>query len=94
MEKHHRRLKEQMVLAMELPQDLAFHEPVLTVTGDTALCIENYKSLLEYTGEQIIVSTQKGRLLVRGRNLEICFYTGDEMQISGQFQEICFFSGA
>lgn len=38
--------KNRMVLALELPPDLAYNETIVTLTGQTEAVIENYKSVL------------------------------------------------
>lgn len=40
--------KNQMVLALELPPDLAYNETIVTLTGQTEAVIENYKSVFKY----------------------------------------------
>ena len=34
----------------ELPKDVALGMPVLTVTGQMELCLENYRGIIEYPG--------------------------------------------
>lgn len=47
--------KNRMVLALELPPDLAYNETIVTLTGQTEAVIENYKSVFKYTpSEQLI----------------------------------------
>lgn len=82
--------KERFVTSMEIPEDLAFQEALLSVTGSTRLCIENYRSILKYTPCCVLVLTKNGRLLIQGRALEIQSYSNDEMIISGHISEINF----
>lgn len=84
------RLKEGMVSSLEIPRDLAFKDAILTMTGRTELCIENYKSILQYSLEMVQVLTKNGKVRICGRNLEILYYTRDEMKIVGIIQEIEF----
>lgn len=82
--------KERFVTSMEIPEDLAFQEVLLSVTGNTRLCIENYRSILRYTPCCILVLTKNGKLLIQGKALEIQSYSNDEMIISGHITEIKF----
>ncbi len=84
------RVKEHVISAMEIPRDLAYREALITVTGNTCLCIENYKSIQEYTTSRILVLTKNGRVQVSGSSLEIRSYTNDEMLIAGHITEIVF----
>ncbi len=81
--KKSRQWKEQMVSALELPADLAYSEPIVTLTGSTEVLIENYKCILAYTDSEIIVLTIRGRVNICGKNLEILWYTPHEMKITG-----------
>lgn len=78
-----REYKQRLVTALEVPKDLAYRNAILTVTGKDLAVIENYRGILRYTREEIIVLTFKGRLRICGRHLEIPCFTREEMQIKG-----------
>lgn len=80
--------KEKLVTALEMPQDLAYRDAVLTVIGKNLAVIENYRGILRYTREEIIILTYKGRLTICGKRLEIPCFTRDEMQIRGCISHI------
>ena len=81
--KKRQHLKEQLVTALEVPRDLACKETIVTFTGKNRAVIENYRSILRYTGEEIVVLTYHGRITVFGKRLEIPWYTADEMMPTG-----------
>lgn len=58
--------KEMLVNALEVPEDLAYRDAILTVTGKHLAVIENYRGILRYTREEIIVLTHRGRLTICG----------------------------
>lgn len=90
MKETYARFREGLMNTLEVPQDLASQEFLLTVTGNSCLYIENYKSIQFYSRESIRVLTRKGRIRICGKSLKIQYYTSDEMGISGHFQEIVF----
>ena len=47
-------ISERFLTAMELPGDLAYKAPIITITGPAQVLIEYYKSILTYTIEQLI----------------------------------------
>ena len=49
--------KNRMVLALELPPDLAYNETIVTLTGQTEAVIENYKSVFKYTPSEIVMES-------------------------------------
>lgn len=81
--KKRQRLKEQLVTALEIPRDLACRETIVTFTGRNQAVIENYRSILRYTREEIVVLTFRGRIIISGKRLEIPWYTSDEMMLTG-----------
>lgn len=81
--KKRNRWKENLVTALEVPRDLAYRDAIITVTGKNLAIIENYRSILRYTREEIIVLTLRGKVTICGQRLEIPCYTPEEMQITG-----------
>lgn len=77
------RLKDQLVTALEVPADLAYGEPVVTVTGKHRAVVENYRSILRYTREEIVLLTLHGRLSIQGKGLTIPCYNEEEMEVTG-----------
>lgn len=80
--------KEDMITSLEIPRDLAMKETVLTVTGRHQVIVCNYRSVLRYEEEEIILLTFRGRLQIRGKRLRIPVYTPEEMYIEGVITEI------
>ena len=61
--------KNRMVLALELPPDLAYNETIVTLTGQTEAVIENYKSVFKYTPSEIVIQSFCGKVTISGKNL-------------------------
>ncbi len=76
-------LKEHLVTALEVPRDLAYREPIITITGKDQAVIENYRSILRYTKEEIVLLTLRGKVTICGKGLIIPCYTPWEMQVKG-----------
>ena len=85
---HH--FKEKIVEASEMPKDVALKLPVLTLTGQIELQIENYMGIIEYTDSLIRIQTKTGPLRIIGTQLNILYYTNDDMKIKGHIQSIEF----
>ena len=67
-----------------MPKDVVLGASVVTVIGNGEISIENYRGILEYTGELIRVQTKKGQIQVHGKGLQIEYYLNDEMKITGR----------
>lgn len=76
-------LRENILTAMQVPGDLACKDPIITLTGPSRAVIENYKSILFYSGEKLIILTCKGKVTFQGKNLEIANYSPMEMEVKG-----------
>ena len=50
--------------SLKLPKDTMLGAAIVTVTGNREAFIENYKGILEYTTESIVL---------QGKNTKICF---------------------
>ena len=87
MEKN-RQWKKQVVTALELAPDLDGGETKISLAGSGEAVIENYKGILQYTDSEILIQSLRGKVLLRGRNLEIVWYTSLEMKITGAISSI------
>lgn len=87
MEKN-RQWKKQVVTALELAPDLDGGETKISITGSGEAVIENYKGILQYTDSEILLKSLRGKVILRGRNLEIVWYTSLEMKITGSIFSI------
>ncbi len=75
--------KERLAAAASMPKDVVLGAPVVTVIGTGEICIENYRGILEYTDLLVRVQTKGPQIKIQGRNLQIEYYTNDEMKITG-----------
>ena len=87
MEKN-RLWKKQVVTALELAPDLGGGETKISLTGSGEAVIENYKGILQYTDSEILIQSLRGKVLLRGKNMEIVWYTSLEMKITGSIFSI------
>lgn len=81
-------VKEQMSEVLNLPKDLTLGAVILTITGKHEAYVENYMSLIEYTENQIRIQTRTCKLEIHGKQLEIVYYTNEEMKITGELLEV------
>lgn len=84
--------KEKAANMSGVPKDVALGLPILTITGHTELCVENYRGITEYTDQVIRLTSRCGQIKITGWHLEIVCYTSDEMKIRGQIGTITYHS--
>lgn len=76
-------LPQKLAEIIQLPKDLIYREPVLTMIGQKEVCIENYKSVRYYTETCIVLTTKHGELRLEGDKLSIESYNNEEINITG-----------
>lgn len=74
--------------SLQIPRDLAFQESIITLTGEKEILLENYRGILEYTQNHLLVLTRHCRIRIQGEHLEVLYYTNDEMKVSGRITGI------
>ena len=70
---------------LRLPSDMLAGAPIVTAIGRNEIYIEN--------NNFIRILTKIGRMNIEGKNLNIVYFTNDEMKIIGMIYSIDFVSG-
>ena len=82
--------KELVVESLKLPRDSVLGDSIITVTGNTEILIENYKGILQYSDELILLQGKNRKIELKGKRLNSVYYTNEDMKISGMIESICF----
>ena len=96
MKRNHKKLplsalsnsKEIIVESLKLPKDTMLGAAIVTVTGNREAFIENYKGILEYTTESIVLQGKNCKICFEGKRLSIDYYTNEDMKISGSIDAV------
>ena len=75
--------KESLVESLQLPKDILMGALKVTLTGSREAWIENYRGILEYTENQILLQGKTCQVCFEGTRLSIDYYTNEDMKISG-----------
>ena len=78
--------RELMVESLKLPKDSLLGASIVTLTGNTDAFVENYKGIIEYTSQTILLQGKTCKIEISGRRLNIVYYTNEDMKISGCIQ--------
>lgn len=81
-------IKQKVARISEIPEDVVMGIPLLTVSGNNEISIENYGGIIEYTDSLIRIRTKTGKIIINGKNLQVNYYTNDEMKIQGRISSI------
>ena len=82
--------KELVVESLKLPRDSVLGDSIITATGNTEILIANYKGILQYSDELILLQGKNRKIELKGKRLNIVYYTNEDMKISGMIESICF----
>lgn len=85
--------RELVVESLKLPKDSLLGASILTVTGNADIFVENYKGIIEYSGEIILLQGKTCKIEILGKRLNIVYYTNEDMKISGCIESIRYFRG-
>ena len=80
--------RELIVDSLKLPRDMAMGACIVTALGNEQVMVENYRGILEYTQNSIVLQSKTCRIAVCGCGLKIAYYTNEDMKIEGKNSEI------
>lgn len=73
---------------LNLPADILAGAPIITATGRNQICLENYKGIIEYNDSLVKVQSKACKICIEGQELNILYFTEDEMKITGFIKAI------
>lgn len=68
---------------LELPKEIIYNLPKITLIGNLQVLIENHRGIIEYSAGKIRISVNTGEIEVLGKDLAICNITRDEICLDG-----------
>lgn len=74
--------------SLQLPKDILRGDMRITLTGNREVWIENYKGLLEYTNQSIILQGKSCKVQFEGKCLNVEYYTNEDMKLTGRIMSI------
>lgn len=80
--------KEMIADSLKLPKDIVMGASIVTLTGRTEAWVENYKGIIEYSTEAILLQGKSCQICFTGKRLSIDYYTSEDMKISGCIEYI------
>ena len=63
---------------------------MITLMGAREILVENYRGILEYTEDHLLILTRQCKIRIKGENLEVLYYTSEEMKVSGRILDITY----
>lgn len=88
MEEKWNRAKENITESLNLPKDIVFDIPKITIMGDGEVTIENHKGIVSFEDTKVKVNSRLGLIIVEGHKFKISFIGGTTLTITGKVKEI------
>lgn len=85
-ERHSREARssiEDLIDSLKFPKDICMGAMKVTMTGNREAWIENYRGILEYTENLILLQGKTCQVCFEGCGLSVDYYTNEDMKISG-----------
>ncbi|WP_020615635.1 sporulation protein YqfC [Paenibacillus daejeonensis] len=87
-----RKIRKLTAELLDLPQDVVFDLPRMTMIGDRQLYIENHRGVLHFSQDRLRLALSKGELEVSGADLVIRGIWTEEVFIEGRIEAIQMFA--
>ena len=94
MKKNETVLNEKIITACQLPKDVFLGASLISVTGNNELIVENFKNIVKYFPEMILLQCKNYQLCIMGEGMYIECYCKEELKIKGNILEIKFLMGS
>lgn len=82
------RLLERIAEEMDLPGEPIPGQPILELSGDSRVLIENHLGITQYCREKICVKVKFGQIALCGCNLEMARMTRDQLIVTGRIDAV------
>ncbi|NDI33720.1 sporulation protein YqfC [Chengkuizengella sediminis] len=73
---------------LDLPKDVIFDLPRITMIGNMQLYVENHKGVLQFTSEKLTLKLDVGKLEIKGKELVIRAILSEEVFIEGVIEDV------
>lgn len=90
MKTENKLINENIINTCQLPKDVILGASIISITGNSELIIENFKNIIRFTSENIIIQCKSYQINILGNQLMIVLYTKEEIKVLGKIHEIKF----
>jgi sporulation protein YqfC len=80
--------KKKLEKALEIPPDVLFDLPRITLVGNQQLHIENHKGIFQFSTQTLIFFITEGRMVITGKEMCIQSISMSEVWVIGEIHAI------
>lgn len=82
--------KEAIAEKFDIPRDIVFNLPKITIISDNEISIENHKGVVLFEDKEVKINSNVGLISISGRDFEILFMGGSTLTLSGKFKSVVY----
>jgi sporulation protein YqfC len=82
------KLGESFADAFMLPKDMVVGATLFHMIGNSNLIVENFKGIVSYTSEELVIKGNNIKYCITGKRLMIEYYSWEDMKISGVINQV------
>lgn len=79
-----------LVECLQLPGDAVMGMELATICGDRDLTLRSFKQIQAVSSSEIVVAARHHMIRVCGEELELAYYTLEEIKISGRIESVSY----
>lgn len=83
-------MKHSVAKAFEFPGETLLNLPLISITGNEEMVIENFKGIIEYGKGKVRINTSAGVISIEGNELLLKHISGVDLLITGNLKKIEF----
>lgn len=83
-------LSNKIIDTCQLPKDVLLGASIISMTGNTDILIENFKNIIKYQTDLLLIQCKKNRIQIIGKNLKLEQYNKEEVKVCGIIYELKF----
>ena len=81
-------MSKNLAYGLSMPLDVTKGNTIITIHSRRKVIIDNYKSIISYDKNQILIRGNDFIVKITGENLSIKYFTNCDMQITGKVNNI------
>ena len=85
-------IREKLADTLDMSKEIILDTSKITLIGKREITVENYRGIIEYTPQKIILISNPSHIEICGCNLDIKTMTKDFLYITGSIEHIAFIS--
>jgi len=82
---------EKLTRFLDLPKEIVYNLPKVTLIGNMQVLLENHRGIIEYSAEKVRIAINSGEMEITGEGLFIRNINRDEISLDGDISAIKFY---